>query len=162
MGLVIGKAIGEKTNITAHNLGEYVHGVVLCNEMSLRDVMFSQPFGQWFKAKSWRSSSPFGCIVYLFETPEEAALIHHLNIKLWLNDELRQNGKTANLITKPQQALTEISQWCNMDIGDVLLTGRGGAFRMPPVFPKTLPEFIEAQRQTGITRTNQGKFDKNL
>jgi 2-keto-4-pentenoate hydratase/2-oxohepta-3-ene-1,7-dioic acid hydratase in catechol pathway len=126
--------------------------------MSLRDVMFSQPFGQWFKAKSWRASSPFGCIVYLFETKEEAELIHHLHIKLWLNDELRQHGKTANLITKPQQALTEISQWCNMDIGDVLLTGTPGgvSFRMPPVFPTTLPDFIEAQRQTGIVWLKKG------
>jgi 2-keto-4-pentenoate hydratase/2-oxohepta-3-ene-1,7-dioic acid hydratase in catechol pathway len=158
MGLVIGKDITANTEINAENIGEYVNGVVLCNEMSLRDVMFTQPFGQWFKAKSWRASSPFGSMVYLFETKEEADLINDLLIKLWVNDELRQNGQTANLITKPQQALSEISQWCDMEVGDVLLTGTPGgvSFRMPPVMPKTLEEFIESQQQTGISWLKKG------
>jgi 2-keto-4-pentenoate hydratase/2-oxohepta-3-ene-1,7-dioic acid hydratase in catechol pathway len=161
MGIVVGKDITADTKITAANVGNYVAGVVLCNETSIRDIMFKQPFGQWFKGKSMRASSPFSAI-YLFENKEEADLMNHLLIKLWLNDDLRQNGQTANLISKPHDSLSEISQWCDMMTGDVLLTGTPGGvcFRMPPEFPKTIDEFIAAQQATGIVWPKKGDVIK--
>jgi len=150
MGLVMGRAILQDTEVTEDNIGEYIAGVVLCNDVSLRDVMFSAPFSQWFQGKSHRASSPIGPYIYLFDRGE-AAKLHDMNIRLWVNGELRQNGHTADLICRPEQALTEVSKWCDMEVGDVLMTGTPGgvAMRVPMPLPKTIEEFIDSQKTTG-------------
>jgi len=158
LGIVIGKTIDAPTEITAENLGTYAVGVVLCNDMSVREWMFKQPFGQWFKGKSPRKSSPFGPVLYLFDSAEEVKLIDNLHIRLWMNDELRQDAHTSQLMVKPAKALSEISSWVDMEPGDVLMTGTPGgvSFRMPKPFPKTVGEFISAQQNTGVNWLKPG------
>jgi len=158
LGIVIGKTIDSPTKVTAENLSSYAAGVLLCNDMSVREWMFKQPFGQWFKGKSPRKSSPFGPVLYLFEAAADVELIDKLNIRLWVNDELRQDAHTSQLLVKPAQALSEISTWVDMEPGDVLMTGTPGgvSFRMPKPFPKTVSEFIAAQQNTGVNWLKPG------
>jgi 2-keto-4-pentenoate hydratase/2-oxohepta-3-ene-1,7-dioic acid hydratase in catechol pathway len=150
MGLVMGRAIIQDTEVAEEHTGQYIAGVVLCNDVSLRDIMFAAPFSQWFQGKSQRASSPIGPYIYLFDKGE-AAKLHDMHIRLWVNGELRQHGHTADLICRPAQALTEVSKWCDMEPGDVLMTGTPGgvAMRVPMPLPKTIEEFIASQKTTG-------------
>jgi len=158
LGIIIKKTIHEPIVISENNLLEYVAGVVLCNDMSVREWMFKQPFGQWFKGKSLRNSSPIGPIFYFFEDSEDVKLIDDLHIRLWLNDELRQDAHTSMLMVKPAQAISEVSHWVDLEPGDVLMTGTPGgvSFKMPPQFPKTLEEFISSQQNSGTVWIKPG------
>ena len=51
LGVVLKKDIAEETEVTEHNLHEYVGALVLCDDVSARDFMFGAPMLQWFKGK---------------------------------------------------------------------------------------------------------------
>jgi len=123
LGLVIGKEISESQVITEENLHEYVAGLVIANDVSARDVQLSQT--QWYKGKSYRTFCPVGPYLYLLEK-EDIPLINDLELKLWVNDELRQSTNTKDIIFKPDETLTELSELMNFSPGDLLLTGTTG------------------------------------
>ncbi|MFK7979987.1 MAG: fumarylacetoacetate hydrolase family protein [Saprospiraceae bacterium] len=132
LGLVMKKAITGPTEITPDNIGEYVGGMVLVNDISPRDLMFFTPFSQWYMGKSYRTMCPIGPSIYILEEGE-AAKIHDMEIKLWVNDDLRQDAHSKHMITKPEKALTLASDTLDLAPGDVLLTGTPGgvAVRAP-------------------------------
>jgi len=49
-----------------------------------------------------------------------------LKIQLWVNDELRQNDSTRQMIFKPADTINEISSFMNLSAGDLILTGTPG------------------------------------
>ena len=125
MGMVMKKAITKKMEITPDNIGNYVAGVVIANDMSPRDFQMFAPMGQWYVGKGWRYMCPIGPYIYIFEEGE-AAKLHDITIKLWVNDDLRQDAHTSDLITKPELALTRASKFVDLEPGDVILTGTPG------------------------------------
>jgi len=125
MGLVMKKAITEPTKITSVNVGQYIAGMILVNDMSPRDLMFFNPFSQWYLGKSWRTMCPMGPSIYIFDEGE-VTNIHEMELKLWVNDDLRQDANTKDMINKPEQALTTASQAVDLEVGDIFLTGTPG------------------------------------
>ncbi len=53
------------------------------------------------------------------EVPDPCAL----RLRTWVNDELRQDSTTADLIFSPQQVVDFIAQTCALHPGDVIVTG---------------------------------------
>ena len=127
MGLVIGKEIDEVTEITDENIGEYVAGIVLTNDVSARDIQMAQH--QWLKGKSYRTFLPVGPYFYLLDEGEIDA-INDLEINLWVNDELRQSANTSQLLFKPAESLTEMTEMMDFSKGDLVLTGTTGGVAM--------------------------------
>jgi len=125
LGLMIKKDIIKPTIISEDNLHEYIAGLVLANDMSPRDLQYKDDYAQWYKAKSCRTMLPLGPVLYLLEK-EDFQHLYNLNIKLWVNDELRQNASTNQMIFKPSETLSEISTFMNLNVGDLLLTGTPG------------------------------------
>jgi len=131
IGLVMRRHICEATDITEENIGDVVAGVVLCNDVSARDVMFGASFLQWFQGKSYRTFCPAGPVLYWLSRSEVAETLEHLQIKLWLNGELRQSASSAQLIFKPAETLASLSQQLDLRRGDMLLTGTPGGVTAP-------------------------------
>ena len=74
----------------------------------------------FFKGKSLDRTCPLGpWIVTADEIPDP----HHLNLKLWINDELRQDASTEDMIFKIPALLRELSAGMRLESGDVLATG---------------------------------------
>lgn len=46
-----------------------------------------------------------------------------LSIKLYLNGQLKQNGRTSDMVYNPYEILSYISQSMTLDAGDLILTG---------------------------------------
>ncbi len=44
-------------------------------------------------------------------------------MRLWLNDELQQDGNTGQMIFSPPEAITFISQFVTLQPGDLISTG---------------------------------------
>lgn len=125
LGLVLKKAIDQATEIDSENLKDYVAGMVICNDVSARDIMFGASFFQWFKGKSQRSFCPTGPFFYWLDEGE-VDCIFDLDVKLTVNGETRQEASTTQLIHRPEKVLSELSQQINLKAGDLLLTGTPG------------------------------------
>ena len=123
LGLVIGATIDKPVKITEANLSDYVAGLVIANDISARDVQLVE--GQWYKGKSYRTFGPAGPVLYLLDS-DEITGIYDLDLNLWVNDELRQSSNTRQLLFKPEETLTELSELMNLSVGDLILTGTPG------------------------------------
>ena len=53
-------------------------------------------------------------------------MIHDLDFKLWVNDELRQSANSNQLLYKPAETLTELSEIMDLSPGDLIVTGTAG------------------------------------
>lgn len=161
LGLVIGKAITEAVTITADNLAEYVSGLVMCNDVSARDVQLPQM--QWFKGKSYRGFCPVGPTLALLE-PGDAAWLDKLELTLTVDDDVRQHDSTANLVFKPAETLTELSTISNLAPGDVVLTGtpHGCALQVPGKFKQTVFALMPEPGKWDTFRKVQGASDQYL
>ncbi len=152
LGLVIGNEITGPVNVTNENLHQYVAGLVIMNDVSARDVQL--PEGQWLRGKSYRTFAPAGPYLYILDE-DEYPLVHDLELNLWVNDELRQSANTNQLLFKPEETLTELSEVMDFHPGDVLLTGTPGGVAMN----LTKSQMEEA---TKITASLSGKVDAFL
>jgi 2-keto-4-pentenoate hydratase/2-oxohepta-3-ene-1,7-dioic acid hydratase in catechol pathway len=125
LGLVLKSDISAPASISEAALQDYVGALVLCNDVSARDLMFGAPMLQWFKGKSQRTFCPTGPVLYLMDEADFEHL-YSLELTLSLNGEVKQHASTSQLIHKPAATLSEISQYANLAAGDCLLTGTPG------------------------------------
>ncbi len=123
LGLVIGREIRQKTEITDSNLHEFVAGIVLTNDVSARDVQIPQQ--QWFKGKGFRTFCPVGPFLYLLDE-DDVPRLHDLDIELRVNGEVRQQASTSQLLYGPAETLAELSGIMDLHPGDLVQTGTPG------------------------------------
>lgn len=161
LGLVIGKAIHEEVRITDQTIGEYVAGIVIGNDVSARDVQIPQM--QFFKGKSYRTFCPVGPVLCLLEK-DEMHYLHSMELTLKVNGELRQQDSSSNLVHKPAETLTELSQFSDVEVGDLILTGTpsGCAMRIPPAAVTKLAGLLPEQAKWRLFRKMQGRRSEYL
>lgn len=105
----------EAKNIKAQDAPEYILGYTCANDVTARDIQLSD--GQWTRGKSFDTFLPLGpCI----ETDIDAS---NINIKLYLNDQLKQSSNTNDLIFKIPELVAFITEVMTLYPGDVILTG---------------------------------------
>jgi 2-keto-4-pentenoate hydratase/2-oxohepta-3-ene-1,7-dioic acid hydratase in catechol pathway len=130
-GIVLRRDIGAGDAITDATVGDYVAGVVLCNDVSARDTMFGTSFLQWYRGKGYRTFCPTGPVLLLLEPGDVADVLSRLDLKLWVNGDLRQSATSAQLIWKPAETLAYIASTIDMRRGDMVLTGTPGGVTAP-------------------------------
>jgi catechol 2,3-dioxygenase-like lactoylglutathione lyase family enzyme len=106
------------------------------------------PEEQWVKGKSFRTFCPTGPYLYLLDDTDRD-LLESLELRLWVNGELRQSASTADLLYKPHETLTELSSVMDLSPGDLILTGTPGgvAIKAPPPLMRTLGGLLPAERR---------------
>jgi 2-keto-4-pentenoate hydratase/2-oxohepta-3-ene-1,7-dioic acid hydratase in catechol pathway len=162
LGLVIGKDISEPIQVTDENLHEYVAGLVLVNDVSARDVQL--PEGQWLKGKSYRTFCPTVPFLFLLDR-EDVPHIHNLDLKLWVNDELRQSANTSQMLYKPAETLTELSGVMDFSKGDLIITGTAGGVALnvsKEVMDQILNLFVPGQRKMELLIDSQLENERYL
>lgn len=125
LGLILRVDMPAPTIVTRETLGQFVAGLVICNDISARDVMFGATFLQWFQGKSYRTFCPAGPVLHLI-APSEAEAIFNLDLELSWNGEVRQRANTRDFVCPPHVALTHLSRHAPLRAGDCLLTGTPG------------------------------------
>jgi 2-keto-4-pentenoate hydratase/2-oxohepta-3-ene-1,7-dioic acid hydratase in catechol pathway len=125
LALVMKEAISKPVAISESELARYVGAVVMCNDVSARDIMFGAPMLQWFRGKSQRTFCPMGPVLYLMEE-EDFSRLYTFQLTLLMNGKVRQSATTNQLIHRPAATLAEISTFANLAAGDCLLTGTPG------------------------------------
>ncbi|HEY6100981.1 MAG TPA: fumarylacetoacetate hydrolase family protein [Anaeromyxobacter sp.] len=152
LALVFRRAITGPVTVTAECLHEYVFGVTIANDVSARDVQL--PETQFFKGKSYRGFCPLGPYLAVLE-PGELRYLDQLTLTLEVNDTVRQRDSTANLVYRPAETITELSTFCDVAPGDVLLTGTpaGCALRPPPRLVRGLMQLVLPEPRLWATFT---------
>jgi 2-keto-4-pentenoate hydratase/2-oxohepta-3-ene-1,7-dioic acid hydratase in catechol pathway len=130
-GIVLRQKLTQGAAVDASSLGQYVAGVVLCNDVSARDIMFGASFLQWFQGKSYRGFCPAGPVLYLLAPDEVAGVLENLELKLCVNGELRQSTTSERLIFKPAETLAQLSKILDLKAGDLVLTGTPAGVTAP-------------------------------
>ncbi len=97
---------------------EYVLGYCNANDVSARELQ--NKTSQWLLGKSLDKFLPVG--PYLL-TADEAGDPQHWSVRCWLNDELRQDSNTSDMIYSAAQLVSFISQYMTLDPGDLISTG---------------------------------------
>lgn len=96
-----------------------IAGYAISNDVSEREFQLDRG-GQWDKGKSCETFNPLGpWLVTADEVPDPQAL----GLRLWVNDELRQDGSTANMAFGVDHLIWYISQFLVLRPGDVVNTG---------------------------------------
>lgn len=129
--LVIGKT-GRR--ISAERAFEYVAGMTLCNEGSVRDWLRHGKFNVT-QGKNFDSSGSIGPWMV---TPDEIDMANSLTLTTRVNGEVRQHDTTDNLIFSFQDLIAYISTFTTLKPGDMIVTGTptGAGARFDP--PKWL------------------------
>lgn len=146
LGLVIDEPVREPKRITDQDLPRHIAGLVIANDVSARDIQIPQM--QFFKGKSYRTFCPVGPVLCLLQ-PEDFAYLDQLVLQLTVNGEVRQKDSTANLVFKPAETLSELSQVAHLSCGDLILTGTpaGCAMQLPsPLMVRLFGLIPEAKR----------------
>jgi len=118
LAVVIGK---QGRYIPESEALDYVAGYTALNDITVRDWQHRTP--QWLQGKSFDKSAPIGPVLV---TADEIPDPHTLDIKLWLNDELRQNDNTRQLMFNVPFLISFISQIMTLEPGDIIATGTPG------------------------------------
>lgn len=131
LGLVIGRPVTEPTTVGEADLGCFVAGLVLANDVSARDVQV--PERQWFRGKSFRGFCPVGPVFYFME-PADWARLYSLDLLLTVNGAVRQKASLGQMMHRPPETLSLISSVFDLRVGDLILTGTPGgvSMRVPP------------------------------
>jgi 2-keto-4-pentenoate hydratase/2-oxohepta-3-ene-1,7-dioic acid hydratase in catechol pathway len=129
LGVIIGR---PAKNVTAEEALDYVFGYTAVNDITARNIQFSEP--QWSRCKSFDGFTPVGPVVVTTdEIPDPQALRLTTDV-----DGLRvQDSTTGYMIRTVAQLISSISQSLTLLPGTLISTGSpGGAgrSRKPPLY----------------------------
>ncbi len=126
-------------NVSASEALEYVFGYTNCNDVSSRDLQFSEG-GQWTRSKSLDTFCPLGPYI---ATREEVPDPQSLSIRCVLNGEVMQDSNTSKMAFSVAELVSFLSSGMTLMPGDIIATGTPagvGFARDPKVFLKAWDE----------------------
>ncbi|QCO15675.1 FAA hydrolase family protein [Azospirillum brasilense] len=130
LGVVIGKG---GRGITKADAYDHVFGYVIINDMTARD--WQSRHKQWFLGKSFDTFCPMGPWLVTADEVDAA----NLALRCWVNDELRQNANTRDLIFDIPTMIETLSAGITLYPGDIIATGTPAGVGIgfnPPKFLK--------------------------
>lgn len=134
LGVVLGK---DAKNVKAADAAEYIFGYTIINDVSARNLQTRHK--QWYFGKSLDDFTPIGpCIV----SAEKLGAMPELDIRCYVNGELRQNSNTRMMIFDIPYIIEELSTGMTLKAGTVIATGTpsGVALGMEP----TVREYLKS------------------
>ncbi|MEY9857787.1 2-keto-4-pentenoate hydratase/2-oxohepta-3-ene-1,7-dioic acid hydratase in catechol pathway [Catenulispora sp. GAS73] len=161
LGLVLGAPLPVGTTVGEADLPRLVAGLVLCNDVSARDVQLTK--GQFYESKSYPTFTPVGPHLVLLDDADFEHL-EDLRLRLSVDGELRQDRTVADMIVRPAQALTTLARFQRLDPGDLLLTGTPGgtALQAPPKAVEKIGALLPPALKWKLFFSGQGKNPRYL
>lgn len=127
LAMVIGRRC---RHVPADRALEVVAGFMVVNDVSVRDWQWRTP--TMMMGKGFDTHGPSGPWLV---TPDELGDPQRLSVRTWVNDELRQDGNTADMVFTCVQMIEHLSTAFTLEVGMILSTGTPagvGASHDPP------------------------------
>lgn len=121
-------------HVPEHRAHEVIAGYTIANDVTVRDWQLRAP--TMTVGKSFDTHGPLGPWIV---TSDEIGDPHDLSLRTYVNDELRQDGSTGEMLFNCFQQIAYLSAAFTLEPGDVIATGTPagiGAVRDP--FPDGL------------------------
>lgn len=129
LGVILGK---DAKDVSQEEAEAYIFGYTVINDVSARNLQTRHK--QWYRGKSLDGFTPMGpCIV----TADEIADVQNLDIRCYVNGQLRQSSNTKYMIQTVAGAIAELSQGMTLQAGTIIATGTPAGVGMgmqPPTF----------------------------
>ena len=129
LAVIIGKA-GKGIRRAAAM--DHVFGYTIVNDVSARDLQ--KRHQQWLIAKSCDTFCPMGPWIVTRDELDGG----RLGVRLWVNDELRQDGNSADLVFDIPSIIEALSATITLLPGDVIATGTPAGVGMATDPPRWL------------------------
>ncbi|MHA3904090.1 fumarylacetoacetate hydrolase family protein [Castellaniella sp. WN] len=150
----LGVVIGKRTlGVTPEDALDHVFGYTIVNDVSERAWQMERG-GQWVKGKSYPNFCPAGPLLV---TADDVRDPQQLTMWLDVNGTRMQSGSTRNMIFDVRTIVSYMSEFCQLEPGDLICTGTPpgvGAGMKPPRY-LTVGDVVELgieglgeQRQT--------------
>jgi 2-keto-4-pentenoate hydratase/2-oxohepta-3-ene-1,7-dioic acid hydratase in catechol pathway len=139
-----GRGIGRATAMA------HVFGYTIVNDVTARTLQ--QKHRQWLLGKGIDTFCPMGPAIL---TADEVPDVRKLNLRTWVNGELRQDAVVADLIFDVPTLIETISAVIALEPGDVIATGTpvGVGIGFSP------PKFLKAGDRVAIEISGIGRLE---
>jgi 2-keto-4-pentenoate hydratase/2-oxohepta-3-ene-1,7-dioic acid hydratase in catechol pathway len=147
LGVIVGRRMRK---VAVGAALDYVFGYTVGNDVSARDVQFSE--SQWTRGKSFDTFCPIGPVVV---TPDEIPDPQVLALRTRVNGELMQDSSTAEMLFGVAELLAFCSRNFTLEPGDLLLTGTpwGCGYFMDPPRTLAIGDVVECEvERIGVLR----------
>jgi 2-keto-4-pentenoate hydratase/2-oxohepta-3-ene-1,7-dioic acid hydratase in catechol pathway len=112
LGVLIGRRM---CRVSASDAMDHVHGYTAVNDVTARD--FQRADGVFSRAKGFDTFCPVGPTVVTGLDPSD------LRIRAWVDGELRQDGRTSDMVFDVPTLLSYVSHVMTLEPGDLVSTG---------------------------------------
>lgn len=112
LAVVIGRICKD---ISAEDADKVIFGYTVANDVTARDLQKTD--GQWARAKGFDTFCPLGPWIETSLDPSA------LRVVTTLNDDVKQDGTTADMVHTPADVIAYVSAFTTLLPGDVILTG---------------------------------------
>jgi len=132
LAIVMGR---RAKNVSVSDAKSYIFGYTILNDVSARDIQFRDK--QWTRGKSFDTFAPTGpCITTINQVKDTS----NLSIRTWVNNELRQNSTTKNMVFNAYEIIHHLSLVMTLEPCDIIATGTpaGVGFAVKPQ-----PKFLQ-------------------
>ncbi|MBA3734266.1 MAG: fumarylacetoacetate hydrolase family protein [Actinobacteria bacterium] len=147
LGVIVGRRM---RSVPVGAALDYVFGYTVGNDVSARDVQFSE--SQWTRGKSFDTFCPIGPVIV---TPDEIPDTQALALRTRVNGVLMQDSSTAEMVFGVAELLAFCSRNFMLEPGDLLLTGTpwGCGYFMDPPRTLELGDVVECEvERIGLLR----------
>ena len=149
LAVIIGKS---GRHILRADALDYVWGYTIINDVSARDLQ--KRHSQWHIAKSLDTFCPMGPWMVSKDELDAA----NLDIKCWVNGELRQNSNTGQMIFDIPTIIESLSAGITLYPGDIIATGTPSGVGMG----FTPPKFLKRGDQIKMTISGIGTLENSV
>ena len=129
LGIVISQ---EDHHVKSEEASEFIGGYLIINDVTARDKQRQDI--QWTRAKSFDTFAPIGPFIETDMDPMKQ------NISLRLNNKLKQDSNTKNMIFDVYELVEFISNVMSLKPGDIIATGTP-----PGVGPMKIGDLVETK-----------------
>jgi len=132
LAIVMGR---KAKNVPVSEAESYIFGYTILNDVSARDIQFKDK--QWTRGKSFDTFAPTGPYI---TTVNQLGDTSNLFIRTWVNNEIRQNSTTKNMIFNVPEVIHHLSRVMTLEPCDIIATGTpaGVGFALKPQ-----PKFLQ-------------------
>jgi 2-keto-4-pentenoate hydratase/2-oxohepta-3-ene-1,7-dioic acid hydratase in catechol pathway len=122
-------------NVPVSEAKSHIFGYTILNDVSARDLQFKDK--QWTRGKSIDTFAPIGPSI---TTENQLQDTSDLFIRTWVNNELRQNSTTKNMVFDVYEIVHHLSRIMTLEPCDIIATGTpaGVGFALKPQ-----PKFLQ-------------------
>jgi 2-keto-4-pentenoate hydratase/2-oxohepta-3-ene-1,7-dioic acid hydratase in catechol pathway len=128
-----------------------IAGYTISNDVSERALQLEVSGGQWSKGKSCETFNPLGPAL----VPADEVDAGNLDLKSWVNGEVRQDSNTRDLIFSVAAVIRDLSQYMTLDPGDIVNTGTPEGVALSGRFPFLSPGDVFECEIQGLGRQKQ-------